>query len=205
MPQPEKISFVRLADWIEGRLSGEEARVLEERLALADDATREDVAWLRAFFRVSENAALDPLPPEARDELVGRYEAYLEGRRPGFLQRLAAKLTFDSASQPAVGIRATAQGPNRQLIYSTDAADVALDIRARPYGKNLDLEGQVFPDEAEPGSFSVQLLDGTDELGITTTGELGDFVFESVPPGVYEVLLSTDRTEITIAPLELRP
>ena len=46
MPDSKDVEFTRLVNWVEGRLSEEEARVVEEKVA-ADSATRADVAWLR--------------------------------------------------------------------------------------------------------------------------------------------------------------
>jgi hypothetical protein len=205
MPGREEIRFERLADWVEGRLSEEEARAVEEHVA-ADEATLAVVGWLRAFARVSENTILDVPPQEARDELVRRFDAYAEGRRtPGFLQRLIANLSFDGGLQPAFGVRSggSQEAAQRQLIYTTDAAEIALNIR--PRDGRLDLDGQVFPaDASDPASFSVQLLSGADEVSFTATGELGEFGFESVAPGAYQVLVSSGRIEILIPPVELR-
>ncbi len=53
MPEPNAVGFGRLLDWVEGRLSEEEARVVEEQVAASSSATREDADWLRAFARVS--------------------------------------------------------------------------------------------------------------------------------------------------------
>src|SRR3712207_7180728 len=57
------------------------------------------------------------------------------------------------------GVRAaSAQGVWRQLIYSADLLEVALNLWPRGRDNNLDLEGQVFPhDDIELGSFVVQL------------------------------------------------
>ena len=201
----EKISFERLADWVEGRLSEDEARAVEEHVAGADEATRAEVAWLRAFARTSEDTVLDAPPPEVREELTRRFEAYAEGRRsPGLLRRVVASLSFDSGLQPAFGVRSAASGEaQRQLIYATDAAEIALNVRSR--AGSLDLDGQVFPaGDEDPASFSVQLLSGTDEVGITGVDELGEFGFQDVPPETYQILISSDRVEILISPIELR-
>ena len=87
MPDPRKrIAFSQLADWVEGRLSEEEARVVEEQVAIADAATLADVAWLRKFVRATEDGVLESPPPEVRSTLVARFEAHAEGRRtPGLL------------------------------------------------------------------------------------------------------------------------
>src|SRR5215212_3273034 len=207
MPGPRKrIAFSHLVDWVEGRLSEEEARAVEEQVAVADASTLADVAWLRRFVRATEDSILETPPPEVRSALIARFRAHAEGRRaPGLLKRVVATLTFDGGLRPAVGARAAGtQGARRQLVYSADDLDVALNFLPRARDKNFDLDGQVLPrDDVELGSFSVQLLQRETELGIIATDDLGAFAFESIPSGVYEIILSTDRVEVSIAPVEL--
>ena len=207
MPAPRKrIAFSQLVDWVEGRLPQKEAQAVEEQVAVADRATLADVAWLRNFVRATEDSVLESPPPEVRSTLIARFRAHAEGRRtPGLLERVVATLTFDGGLRPAVGVRsAGTQGARRQLIYSADDLDVALNFLPRARDKNFDLDGQVLPrDDVELGSFSVQLLQSETELGITATDDLGAFAFESIPSGVYEIILSTDRVEVSIAPVEL--
>jgi hypothetical protein len=207
MPGPRKrIAFSQLVDWVEGRLSEEEAQAVEERVAVADASTLADVAWLRRFVRATQDSILESPPPEVRSTLIARFRAHAEGRRtPGLLKRVVATLTFDGGLRPAVGARAAGtQGARRQLIYSADTLDVALTLLPRARDKNFDLDGQVLPhDDVELGSFSVQLLQNETESGITATDDLGAFAFESVPSGVYKLILSTDRVEVSIAPVEL--
>jgi hypothetical protein len=207
VPDPRKrIAFSQLVDWVEGRLPQKEAQAVEEQVAVADSATLADVAWLRKFVRATEDSVLESPPPEVRSTLIARFRAHAEGRRtPGLLKRVVATLTFDGGLRPAVGVRsAGTQGARRQLVYSVDDLDVALNFLPRARDKNFDLDGQVLPrDDVELGSFSVQLLQSESELGITATDDLGAFAFESIPSGVYEIILSTDRVEVSIAPVEL--
>lgn len=205
--EPNEISFERLADWVEGRLPEEEARAVEEQVAAAGEETHAEVEWLRAFARASESTVLDSPPAEVRDELMRRFEAYAEGRRPpGLLQRLVATLALDGGLQPAFGVRsAGAEESQGQLVYTSDAADVALSIHRRLGDRLLDLDGQVFPAEgAEPAIFSVQLSSGATGISITTTDELGEFTFEGIPPGTYDILVSNEQVEIQISSIELR-
>jgi hypothetical protein len=202
----KRIAFSRLVEWVEGRLPEREARAVEEQVAVADGATLADVAWLRKFLRATEDSVLESPPPEVRSTLIARYKAHAEGRRTaGLLKRVVATLTFDGGLQPAVGVRsAGAQGSRRQLVYSADALDVALNLLPRARDKNFDLHGQVLAhNDVEPGSFSVQLLQSEAELAITTTDNLGSFVIESIPPGVHEIILSSDRVEVSITPVDL--
>jgi hypothetical protein len=207
MPGPTRIDFSQLVRWVEGRLSEEEARAVEEQIAVADSATLADVAWLRKFVRATERTALESPPPEVRSTLVARFEAHAEGRRtPGLLKRVVAALTFDGGLRPAAGLRAAGvqEGVRKQLVYSADALDVALHFWPRARDKKLHLQGQIFPrDEMELGSFSVQLLRGETEVAITATDDLGGFAFEAIPPGVYTVILSTDQVEVSITPANL--
>ncbi len=208
MPKTEDEEFARLMDWVEGRLSEQEARAVEEWVAAAGSATQADVAWLRAFARVTEATVIASPPARVREELIERFDAYAEGKQhPSLLQRLIATLTFDSTMQPAPGLRAArAQDAQRQLVYSTDAADIALIVRPRARDGLLDLHGQILPiDSADTGIFGVQLLQGSSEVAMTATNSLGEFTFEAVSPGVYEVLAGSDRVEIRIPDVELNP
>ena len=84
------------------------------------------------------------------------------------------------------------------------ALDVALNLLPRARDKKLDLNGQVLShSDAELGSFSVQLLQSETERAITATDDLGGFAIESIPPGVYELVLSSERVEVSIKPVEL--
>jgi hypothetical protein len=207
MSKSEDVEFARLLDWVEGRLSEQEARAVDEQVAAAGSTTRADVAWLRAFARISEDTVIASPPSEVRDTLIERFEAYAEGKQqPGLLERLVATLTFDSSLQLAPGLRAAGiVESQRQLVYSTDAADVAMIIRPRPRDELLDLDGQILPvNSTDSGPFGVQLLDGSSEVATTATNDLGEFTFKAVPSGLYELLASNDRVEIQISRLELR-
>jgi hypothetical protein len=207
MSKSEDVEFARLLDWVEGRLSEQEAQAVERQVAAADSATRADVAWMRAFARSSKDVVIATPPSEVRDTLVDRFETYAQGKQqPGFLERMIATLRFDSNLQPASGLRAAGISESqRQLVYSTDAADVAIIVRPRTCDGLLDVYGQILPsDPTDSGVFGVQLLRGASEVATTATNDLGEFKFEAVSPGVYEVLAGSDRVEIQLPEVELR-
>ena len=206
MPKSEDVEFARLLDWVEGRLSEQEARAVQEQVAAAGSTTRADVAWMRAFARISEDTVITSPPSEVRDTLIDRFEAYAEGKQqPGFLKRLVATLTFVSNLQPAPGLRAGGVLESQQLVYSTDTADVALTVHPRRSDELLDLDGQILlVNTTDSDAFGVQLLEGSSDVITTATNDLGEFTFKAVPPGVYEMLASSDRVEIQIPRLELR-
>lgn len=198
--------FARLLDWAEGRLSGEEAVAVEELLA-ADAEARATADWLRGFVRLGEDVVLASPPRELREALTERFEAYAEGRRgPGFFERLTASLSFEGGLGPAFGVRSAGTRESRQLVYSSEAADVALNLRPHVGEDTIDVDGQVLPlDDADPASFVVRLLDGGTEVAATHTDELGEFSFEALAPGAHELVVGGERVEIRIPDVELRP
>ena len=160
----------------------------------------------RTSEEVRAGGVLDDPPAAQREELADVFEAYAEGRRqPGTLRRIAASLSFGGGLQPLAGVRSAAsQEAQGQLIYSTEVADIALNFRRRPQNGRLDLDGQVFPnDGSEPDAFGVQILSGTEEVATTATDELGEFAFEGISPGEYQILVSSAEVEILISPVEL--
>jgi hypothetical protein len=47
------------------------------------------------------------------------------------------------------------------------------------------------------------MLAGSAEFATTATDELGEFAFEAMPPMVYEMIVSSDRVEISIPQIDL--
>lgn len=212
-----EIDFDRLVEWAEGRLSEQEARTVTNQLAAADEETRARAEWLRAFFRAKENTALVPPPNEVRRFLSRGFAEYAESlsgasagtnteedREPGFFRRLVATLSFDSGLQPSLGgARSAGTQEERQLSFFVDVAEIVVNVLPQ-VGGFLSLEGQVFPStDQAPDGFTVQILREEKEIGITTTGGLGEFAFEDLRPGTYEIVVSTGRVEISIPGIEL--
>jgi hypothetical protein len=208
MAESSALDFAQLTDWVEGRLSAEAAQAMAIHVAESDAATHATVAWLRAFAQVSTHVTLVAPPRETHNALAQRFADFARQRKePGLIQRILATLTFDSGLQPmAVGLRSAAIQPaQRQLLYSAEIADVTLNIHPRHQDQRLDLSGQVFAqgDLAIEGRV-VHLMRGDTNLDIATTDELGEFVFEAVPPGSYALTLMIDQAHILITPVELR-
>jgi hypothetical protein len=209
IPRENEIDFARVADWIHGRLSEEEARSVEEQLATADEETRYEVELLRTFIEASNSIVLAKPPPDVTETLASRFEAHARGwRQPGLVRRLVANLTLDSGFQSAgAGARSTGnREAERQLFYSTDVVEIVLEVLPRLGSRGLDLSGQVFPrDDEATSALTIHLLRDAKEIGITSTDDFGEFEFEDVPPGVYEMVLSGEGVEILISALRLAP
>jgi hypothetical protein len=208
MTEPPRLDFARLLDWVEGRLSEQEAQLVAAHLGEADEATRAALAWVRAFHAARATLTLEAPPAETRGSLTARFAEYARQRRgPGVLRRLVATLSFDSALQPAApGVRAgDVSAPLRQLVYSAEAADIALAIQPRARDQRLDLSGQLLPRQPlDAAAVRVVLERDGAEAGATDADDLGEFGFEALEPGSYALTLSSDALVIALGPFELR-
>ena len=202
--------FSELLDWLEGRLPPDQAHALAERLETADAATQADLEWLRLFQQTRQSVRFATPPPGVRETLKQRFAAYAEARQPpGLFQRWLATLTFDSRAQPAAaGLRSAQradQGPQRQLIYTTEAAEIALTIQPGLPDKNFIVSGQIFPAGDIPAhTFSIQLLHDVQEVGLAAADELGEFTIADLPAGEYEMVVSAGQYEVVISSLRLQ-
>lgn len=205
MPNSRKPGFDEILDWIEGRLPPGEAEAVAEHVA-ADEDVRAEAEWLRSFAKVSEDIVLDSPPPEVRTELSRRFEGFAEGRRqPGLLHRIFATLTFEGGMEPAFGVRSVGSPEaQRHFVYSTDLADVSFSVRPRR-GGGLDLMGQILPNgDEDPEEFGVHLIRDIGASEMFRADDLGEFAFENLAEGTYEMILATERHEILIPPFRLR-
>lgn len=206
MADQKQIPFERMLDWLEGRLTENEAAQVAAAIERADPAVQDDLHWLRTFLAVSQEIELSSPPAAVHDDLMQRFEEHSRRTQTTSLwQRLMATLTFDSnLASGLAGARGVTNAGPRQLIYGSDYADIVLNVRQRPEAGNFDLMGQVLPhNDDDTPVFTVQLLDGDREIDITSTDELGEFIVSATADAAYALILSADDMEIQIAPLNL--
>lgn len=202
--------FSELLDWLEGRLPPDRARAVAERLETADAATQADLDWLRLFQLARQSVQFASPPPSVRETLKQRFSAYAEARQPpGLFRRWLATLTFDSRVQPATaGLRSAQradEGAQRQLIYTTEAAEIALTIQPGLPDKKFIVTGQIFPQGDIPAhTFSIQFLQDVQEVGLAMADELGEFTISDLPAGEYQMVVSTGQYEVVISSLRLQ-
>ena len=202
-------SFSEMLDWLEGRLPPDEAQAVAERLQAADAATQADLDWLRLFLQARQSIQFASPPPSVRETLKQRFATYAEAREPpGPLKRWLATLISDSRAQPVTaGLRSAAEeGQQRQLIYTTEAAEIALTVQSILPHKNFIVTGQIFPMADTPtDAFSIQFLRDAQEVALASTDELGEFTFSDLPAGEYHMVVSAGQYEVVIPSVLLRP
>ncbi|MFN8491567.1 MAG: hypothetical protein U0350_28475 [Caldilineaceae bacterium] len=207
MASKATLPFEQLLDWLEGRLPAEVAAEVERQVATAEPDVQGQVNWLRAFGALSRAVSLAKPPEAVRTQLTEQFARYAEAKeQPSLFQRLVAALAFDSAHQPAaVGLRSGDVEQARQFVYTTARADIALHIQQRKHDQRLDLIGQILPNDATLtlDTFCVQLLQGTEEAAITMADDLGEFMFQAINPGVYQLAISGDTMDIQLPTIAL--
>ncbi len=216
----ERPTFERMLDWLEGRLSTEDAATVAAQIDTASQTTvdgkslQADADWIRAFLRVRSEIVLEAPPPQVRTRLTQEFAAYASQRsarheqdesQPSLFARIVATLTFDSGLQPMLsGARAAQTSAARQLIYTTPAAQIAVNVQPSARHMDFSLSGQILPTgDVQPNGFSIQLLQrlddhNADSKGTTTADEFGEFAFDRVAPGEYRLVLTADPLAILI-------
>lgn len=119
-----------------------------------------------------------------------------------FLQILA-KLQFDSRLQLSP-LLARGASKTRHMLFSTPQLDIDLEIT--PEDGDHSLVGQILDSEQanEPSLAFVSLKNETGEvLQGTETDSLGQFTFQQIPTGVYDLIFDLDSQEVFISSLEL--
>ena len=119
------------------------------------------------------------------------------------MHRYFAALTTDSRSAVNLaGVRGGDSDAPRQLLFSTEVADITLNLKVT--AGNAELRGQVFPNlDSSPDGLVIQLLRDSHEAEITTTSETGQFAFARLQPGVYEIVAVGDEFEVHTAAITL--
>lgn len=205
-PQTPTPGADQLMDWLENRLPAEEAAALAQSVQ-RDPALHQQAAWLREFLQLSAGVVLADPPADVRRAAHAAFAAFAQSKQPpGLLQTFRAMLASDSWQRLSLaGVRnVTLQSAPRQLIYSSDLADVALNIRARGAGPQIDLDGQIFPlDDSDPAGFVVQLLQDGVERRLTICDAVGKFGISGLPAGAYALVAAGDQGEIELGPIEL--
>lgn len=206
MAQDERPTTAELTDWLEGRLTAEAAAALTHQVE-NDPALQERVAWLREFLQTSQTTILADPPAGVHERPNAAFAAYAQSKRsPGWLETLVATLTADNWQRPALaGVRnVTLRREPRQLVYTSDLADVALNAQMQAGSGLVDLSGQIFPlDDSDPADFLVQLLQDGLEIRLISCDTLGKFSLTALLAGTYHLLLSSDQAKIEIGPVAL--
>ena len=92
------------------------------------------------------------------------------------------------------------------MIFTTEVAEIALNVHSIQADENFMVTGQIFPTaDTPPDAFSIQLLRAAVEVALAATDELGEFTFADIPAGKYDMIVSAGQYEVVIPSLLLQP
>ena len=115
------------------------------------------------------------------------------------MQRIVAKLIFDSRNAtPAFGIRSL-HTSSRQLLYSAQQSD--LDLRITIQNEECIVAGQVIREKCIGGLVEISGPTGSAEASLN---ELCEFTLPAIPVGLYSLRVRMLDVEIEIPELELK-
>jgi hypothetical protein len=189
-----KILYERLVDLAEGRLTPEERDAMLAQVAASPTASRElaQLERLIALMRADDEAA----PPHVIQRAIRLFNQRLVPSPPRLRQRIQALLQFDSAQQPALGVR-SGKATTHQLLFSAAGHD--LDLRVTAKGVLWVVAGQLLGPcddgqaELQSPTFQVQ----------AALNELCEFTLPPAPTGNYTFSLHLSDVDIEIVGLEI--
>ena len=189
------INFTELADLAEGQSQGS-AETLEHLATCSRCA--DELTALRQTIGLMQSDDVEDAPANLIKYAKNIFTGRSASREPSRLGRLLASLSFDSVTaKPAFGLRSGASA-GRQLVYATQAADI--DLRVSPQSGEWEIAGQILGSSKAGGKVNLE----SDSFSATTDlNELLEFGFQSVPNGIYRMLVHLPELEIEIPPLQL--
>lgn len=194
------LSFATLADYAEGRLA-ELARTEADGHLDTCEACRASLASVQRMVAALHAGELAAAPPHVVAQALKLFRPLARVGAAGKPDRLSlfGLLRFDSGATPAFGLRG---GPGeqkspRQLLFHVGEYD--LDIRIEMAGEDWRVAGQLLGSETA-GSAG---LNGADHRYQSELNDLGEFSFDAVMPGVYQLLIVLPATDLVIAELQV--
>lgn len=143
------------------------------------------------------------MPAPLRRRLVDHFEVWAVDRRPARLRdRIKAMLDVDTGLTPALaGLRGAGTDTGRQLLFTSDVADVAINVRDAKVPAVLD--GQVLPVDGEDATIYVELVLDGEVVAEVAADDTGSFLIDGVPAGVYTLVVTVGDGEIEVGPVEV--
>jgi hypothetical protein len=203
-----RLDYAALADWIEGRLDPEDAAAVAAAVS-SDETLQRTAGWLREFIGTAQAVPMLAPPPIVHQRLMQHFDRWSAERADALADSvgsldtldLEAELLFDSRADLATtGLRNTAASDGVvHLVYSCDAADIAVDIVPEQNGQ-VRLSGQILSDgPGAGGPFAVRTT-GPGEQRIALDGdELGRFSVGMVPATTNGLVLRNGHVTIRLS------
>lgn len=163
---------------------------------------RSDVSWLEWLSDFGKREKQYEPPPWAAtnaQEVFGTKKA----RLGTIAKETVARLVFDSFSEPLpLGVRQQ-DLTSRQALYRTDS--LQLDLKIELGDEKGLIIGQIIADTGDmaTGGLQVEITKAGEVVGKSRTNRLGEFIFQDLPKGNYELQVIFPDTMVKLPPLPL--
>lgn len=175
--------FTTLLDWVDGRLDADTAAAVADQVAASDEA-QETVEWIEEFRAAGAAMPLAAPPADVsaalRDAFRRHHPAAHEDPSPG-------AVTYDSRSEPLVGVRAgLVDELSQHLVVEGAGLEVTLSLADGADADHVDVRGSIAP---LPGAarLDVVLSGGGEPDRIARVSRDGRFELDDVSRGVEEL------------------
>jgi anti-sigma factor RsiW len=191
------LTFAKLADLVEGRLSSNEQVASNTHLATCSRCAAE-LDNLKTVVSLMRTDRAEDAPYELVSHAINLFRSRAASRQPSLVKRIVAALSFDSLQMsPAFGVR-SGQAAARQLLFV--AGEYDLDLRITQSGETWNVSGQVFGEECVGGKIE---LEGDTAIQADLNNQC-EFTMAAIPAGSYQLRLRLPNLEVEIPQLELR-
>jgi hypothetical protein len=122
---------------------------------------------------------------------------------------IVASLVFDSWVNRCPDVRCAAGTENRHLIYEGERVVLDLLIRQMPEDQSLRVSGQILHGPSEMESFDevsnlAVSMERGESLFSLRTNALGEFIFKSIPDGVWNLTIAFGERRFVVRGLSAR-
>lgn len=176
------IEFSTLLEKFEGNLPEAESKAVESHIADCGDC-RTAFNKLADLYAYTPDEAFEPVPQAATARILNIYQRKPAAPEPEKKSWFSLDAIVFDDWKTALNERYSGID-SRQLLFSLGEYD--LDLRIDLGGGKCTLSGQIFP---EIDSAMLEAV-SADTQSATQTNELGEFTFDPLPQGVYDIRIS---------------
>ncbi len=189
---PQHISFLKLADLVEGRLPAGECEEVMAHLAVCIRCANE-MAQIENIIKLMETDKSENAPPYLVSRVMQIFRSKL-----GTQHRAFAIPRFDSKGlSPAFGVR-SGDPHARQLLFRAETYDI--DLRIEADGPVWVISGQVLGGGVEYGRVNLQ---SATETKSTILNEQSEFTLPPTKPDHYKLVFYLPNIEIEVGELNV--
>jgi hypothetical protein len=203
------VGFERLMNFLDGRLSDEDGRLVAEHLEQGCGRCEADRRWYGLLTSMKRGPAQIEPPEWVFKRAVRLFEKKPQTESAGKRSvRAAARLIFDSLSQPALAGARSGLAPSRHLLYAVE--DYSIDLRiAATDAADIDLIGQVLS-TSESGfdmvaGIAIELAREGETVSSVVTDEVGVFIIRRLGSGEYNLHIDARGMIIEVVGLPISP